>query len=203
MPETFKKLEPSFYRNEDTLSIARDLLGKVLCVRNNATFYSAIIVETEAYCGIEDKACHAYGGRRTKRTETMYLPGGVSYVYFCYGIHHLLNFVTNKEGNPHAVLIRAAEPVDSVVEMMHNRGQKHLIYRLTSGPGNLTKAMGISMEDNACSLQGNSMWVEDRFGPVSPNQILSAKRIGVDYAEEYVDKPWRYFLSGNRWGSKK
>ena len=108
------KLQKDFYQREDVLTISRELLGKVLCTQFEGELTSGIIVETEAYAGETDQASHTYGGRRTLRTEVMYAPGGVSYIYLCYGIHHLFNVVTNFEGIPHAILIRAIKPIDGI-----------------------------------------------------------------------------------------
>ena len=141
------KLQADFYQREDDLLISRELLGKVLYTNFHGELTSGIIVETEAYAGTTDKASHAYGGRRTKRTKIMYSPGGYAYVYLCYGIHHLFNIVTNKENIPHAVLIRAIQPRDGIEIMLQRRNKKKVDHSLTSGPGSLTRALGITVKD--------------------------------------------------------
>ena len=149
-------LPESFYNRKDVVKIARELLGKIL-VTEFGVRTSGIIVETEAYAGITDKASHAYGGRRTGRTEVMYSPGGTAYVYLCYGIHHLFNVVTNIEGIPHAVLIRAIEPVEGIETMLERRGKTKLSPSLTAGPGALSQALGISTALTGTSLQDGKM----------------------------------------------
>jgi len=156
------KLQADFYQREDVLLISRELLGKVLCTNFHGKLTSGIIVETEAYAGVTDKASHAYGGRRTKRTETMYAKGGSAYVYLCYGIHHLFNIVTNKENIPHAVLIRAIQPLDGIEIMLQRRNKKKVDQSLTAGPGSLTRALGITVKDSGTLLMDNLIWLEDQ-----------------------------------------
>ncbi len=143
-----KKLPENFYKRENVLQIARELLGKLLVTNWNGIVTSGRIVEVEAYNGIIDKASHAFGGRRTNRNEIMYADGGVAYVYLCYGIHHLFNVVTHNKETPHAILIRALEPVKGIDEMLRRVGKKKLDNTLTRGPGNLSKALGISTITN-------------------------------------------------------
>jgi DNA-3-methyladenine glycosylase len=196
------KLPYSYYQNPDVNTIAVDLLGKHLFTSINGIVTSGIIVETEAYKGIEDKASHAYGGRFTARTQTMYEEGGMSYVYLCYGIHHLFNVVTNVRNVPHAVLIRALEPVEGLEFMLERRGMTSLKPNITSGPGALAKAMGIDKQLNSADLQGEQIWIEDRGLKYKDNEIVACPRVGVAYADDHALLPWRYFVKGNRFVSK-
>ena len=186
------KLPQEFYLREDVLKVSRELLGKVLCTRIDDVPARVVITETEAYAGVADKASHAYGGRRTKRTEPMFAAGGAAYVYLCYGIHHLFNVVTNIEDVPHAILIRAGKPLEGV-ETMRVRRQKHTVDRtLLGGPGSLAKALGITTGLTGKSLQGNEVWIEDRQILVPADEIVASPRIGVDYAEEDALRPYRF-----------
>lgn len=196
------KLSFSYYQNQDVLFLAKDLLGKVLCTQINGQITAGIIVETEAYMGAFDKASHAYGGRRTNRTETMYSNGGVSYVYLCYGIHYLFNIVTAPEGEPHAVLIRAVEPMEGLEVMESRRNLKAVNYRISSGPGSAAKALGIDNTFNKKELEGDEIWVEDHGIHYTDEQIASVPRIGVDYAGDHALLPWRFFVKGNKYVSK-
>ncbi|MFW5706312.1 MAG: DNA-3-methyladenine glycosylase [Bacteroidota bacterium] len=181
-----------FIRN-DTLWMARDLIGKYLCTRlNGNTVTAGIITETEAYLGSVDRASHAYGNRRTARTNTMFMAGGIAYVYLCYGIHHLFNIVTNTENIPHAILIRGIFPVDGL-EIMEQRIQKKLPLHL-NGPGKLTLALGIKTLHDATSLEGGTIWLEDRSLLIDPKLVKTTPRIGVDYAGEDASLPWRFVL---------
>jgi len=197
------KLPADFYQREDLLIISRELLGKVLCTNFNGKLTSGIIVETEAYAGVTDKASHAYGGRRTKRTEIMYTPGGTAYVYLCYGIHHLFNVVTNVEGVPHAVLIRAVQPLDGIDIMLRRRNLENISNRLTAGPGILSQAMGISVHISGQSLLDKQIWIENRENnnPLKDFKIISSPRVGVQYAGKDASKPWRFRIKGNLWTS--
>jgi len=186
------KLPADFYQREDVLLISRELLGKVLCTNFHGKLTSGIIVETEAYAGVTDKASHAYGGRRTKRTETMYAKGGSAYVYLCYGIHHLFNIVTNKENIPHAVLIRAIQPRDGIEIMLQRRNKKKVDHSLTAGPGSLTRALGITVKDSGTFLMDNLIWLEDQNINYTNQDILASPRVGVQYAGKDAQKPWRF-----------
>jgi DNA-3-methyladenine glycosylase len=183
-------LPVSFYTRDDVVAISRDLLGKLLCTRINGGMVKAIITETEAYAGVDDRASHAYGGKRTSRTEPMFANGGIAYVYLCYGIHHLFNVVTNVEGIPHAVLIRAATPVDGEKLMLRRRGKKHTDRTLLGGPGSVSKALGITTRLTATSLQGDRIWIEDA-GLEVPD-IVTGPRVGVDYAGVDAARPYRF-----------
>lgn len=187
------KLESEFYSRNNVVDIARDLIGKNLFAKINGKITSGIITETEAYAGITDKASHAFGGRRTKRTEVMYAQGGLSYVYLCYGVHHLFNVVTNVCGIPHAVLIRGMVPIDGETEMLR-RCNKNSLNKIADGPGKLTKAMGINMDFNKVDLCSGKLWIEDNGVIVPDKKIKISKRIGIDYAEEDAHLPYRFNL---------
>lgn len=198
---TLKKLDINFYQRDNVLQITREMLGKVLVTKFNGIKTSGRIVETEAYNGIIDKASHAYGGRRTNRTEIMYAPGGVAYVYLCYGIHHLFNVVTNVKDVPHAILIRAVEPISGIDTMLLRRKKLKADYSLTKGPGSVAQALGITTLHTGTSLSGNEVYItEDSF--TSPdNQIQSSPRIGVEYAGNDALLPYRFYIKGNKYVS--
>lgn len=196
------KLPLSYYSNQDVLFLARDLLGKVLFTELNGERTAGIIVETEAYFGVKDKASHAYGGRRTDRTETLYSHGGVSYVYLCYGIHHLFNIVTSVEDEPHAVLIRAVEPLVGKEIMEHRRNMPVSKPAISAGPGSAAKALGIDRSFNKKELTGHEIWIEDHGISYPPAEIIAGPRIGVAYAQEDALLPWRFFVKGNKYVSK-
>lgn len=187
-----KKLSRTFYLREDVTAIARDLLGKALCAHIGGQTAKILITETEAYAGIGDKASHAYGGRRTDRTEPMFGSGGSAYVYLCYGIHHLFNVVTNEEGIPHAVLIRAGRPLDGVDLMLQRRGKTQVDKAFLAGPGSVAKALGITTALTGTSLVDGDIWLEDRRMDVDADDILVGPRVGIDYAEEDAARPYRF-----------
>ena len=196
-----KKLPREFYTRSDVLEIARDLLGKKLVVPNRTgSRVAGIIVETEAYRGPEDRASHAYNGRRTQRTETMYGIGGTAYVYFVYGMHNQFNVVTNVEGLPHAILVRAVEPSEGL-DIMRHRRRGRSEYELTSGPGRLCLAMGIDRKLDKADLLGDRVWIEEGAS-ISPRQIARGPRVGIDYAEEWIKKPWRFWIKDNPFVSR-
>ncbi len=172
------------FQTEDTLAIARFLLGKQITTYVDGLATGGLITETEAYLGVTDRASHSYGGRRTPRTEIMYRKGGIAYIYFCYGMHHLLNLVTGPEGMPHAVLIRALHPTIGLETMQQRRkGRKPL----ASGPGMVCQALGLTLKQN-----GQPLHIEDTG--VRPTEILASPRIGVDYAGPDALLPFRYRL---------
>lgn len=197
---TTTKLSREYYLQNDVLDISRDLLGKVLVTNFNGLRTSGIIVETEAYRAPDDKASHAYNNRRTKRTETMFAAGGISYVYLCYGLHHLFNVVTGAEGTPHAVLIRAIEPLEGIDYMLQRRKLVNLSNKLSAGPAVLTQALGITTLNNATDLTGNQIWIEDHRLPAP--KIVASTRIGVAYAQEHAQLPWRFLIKDHQWVSK-
>ena len=195
------KIPLSYYRQGDVVALARDMLGKKLCTRIDGAFTAAMITETEAYRSWGDRACHAHLNRRTSRTEIMFSNGGVAYVYLCYGIHHLFNIVTNVEGKAEAVLIRSVEPLAGLNLMEQRRKFAATDKRLSSGPGNASKAMGITTDLYGKTLDSNEIWLEDYHKP-DPGKIISATRIGVDYAGEDALHPWRFYLRNNRYVSR-
>lgn len=195
------RLQHDFYLREDTIEVASDLLGKLIVVPDeNGQRVSGMIVETEAYCGVNDRAAHSYGGRRTVRNEVMYARGGSVYVFFVYGMYYQFNVVTGPVDHPHAILIRAVEPVEGIENMRERRGEMK-DGNLTSGPGKLCIALGIDRGSNGEDLTGNRIWMEDhQTFPV--NEIAAGKRIGIDYAGEDAEKLWRLWVKGNQFVSK-
>ena len=204
---SLKKLQRGFY-SKDTLSVAQNLLGKILVHIVNGKKLSGRIVETEAYRGITDKAAHSYGGRRTKRTEVMYGSCGFSYVYMIYGMYYCFNIVTEKKGTPEAVLIRAVEPLENLNEISLNRYNRSFsslnkaqIKNLTNGPGKLCNALSIGKNENNRDLCSSTLYLEDdNFSSFS---IKNAKRIGISYAQEAADYPWRFYIENNIYVSSK
>ena len=195
-------LPREFYTRANVLTVARQLLGRLLVVRSrDGTRVSGIIVETEAYRGPEDRASHAYGGRRTNRTETMYRTGGTAYVYFVYGMYHQFNVVTNVRDAPHAVLVRALEPVEGIPRMRRRRPGR-ADHDLTNGPGKLCAALGISRSLDGADLLGPRVWLEEGRREVRASQIAVGPRVGIDYAQEWADKPWRFWIKGNPYVSR-
>lgn len=194
------KLQPSFYHRRNVTTIARDLLGKVLITSIKGQVSSGIIVETEAYSW-KERGCHAYNGRKTLRNEVMFDAGGKAYVYLCYGMHHLFNVVTNREGIAEAVLVRAVEPLQGVEIMIERRGDVP-VHQLTSGPGKLTRALGIDRSWNGKVLWNDDVWIEDIGKKVSARQLEISKRIGIDYAGEDANLLWRFSIRDNKWVSR-
>lgn len=194
------KLPRVFYTHPDVVSVARRLLGQLLVVPSRAGRVSGLIVETEAYQGPEDRASHAYGGRRTPRTETMYARGGTAYVYFVYGMYYQFNVVTGAAEVPHAVLVRAVEPVEGLALMRRRRGGGP-VQGLTSGPGKLCIALGIDRRLDRADLLGDRIWLEAR-PPVPEDAVATGPRVGIDYAEGWVDRPWRFWLRDSPFASR-
>ena len=180
----------------DAVAVARDLLGKVLCSRIRGRLTAAVITETEAYAGVGDRASHAWGDRRTRRTEPMYADGGAAYVYLCYGIHHLFNVVAGEAGRPLAVLVRAGEPLEGIELMRRRRRQPHG-EGLLAGPGRIAQGLGITTALTGTSLLGDRIWIEDRAIRVRPRDILAGPRVGVDYAGEDAKLPYRFRAHGS------
>ena len=199
----YQKLTSDFYNRPDVLAIARELLGKIIVTSFNGELTAARIVETEAYAGVTDKASHSYGGRRTARTEIMYRTAGTAYVYLIYGIHQLFNIVTDEVDIPHAILIRGAEPVAGVPVMLRRTGKKVADFTLTRGPGNVSKALGITLAHTGESLLGDDFYVaSDGFVPAA-GDIIATPRIGVDYAGADALLPYRFILRNNKYVSGK
>jgi DNA-3-methyladenine glycosylase len=192
-----KKLPLSFYKRGNVLTIAEELLGKIVVTKWNNIVTSGRIVECEAYDGIIDRASHAFGGRRTARNEIMYADAGNAYVYINYGIHHLFNVVTNKKDVPHAILIRALEPLQGVKEMLKRRGKKQMDHTLTKGPGNLSEALGIKIRHNGISLHSRQLFIAgDGFVP-EKKLIGYSARIGVESSGEAAKYLYRFYIKGN------
>lgn len=181
-----------YYRNSDVLFLSRDLLGKCLFTSINGVVTGGVILETEAYRGPEDRASHAHKLKRTKRNEVMYAAGGVAYVYWCYGIHSLFNIVTNQRDIPHAILIRAIQPIEGVEMMLKRRKKKTVDKTLAGGPGTLTQALGITVKHNGLPLTGPTIWIEDKGIKVPKAAVTTGPRVGVDYAGEDANLPWRF-----------
>jgi DNA-3-methyladenine glycosylase len=192
-------LPRAFYTRPDVVRIARELLGKQLFTRMDGVTASGIICETEAYAGITDRASHAFGGRRTQRTETMYAMGGTAYIYLCYGIHSLFNVVTNEPGIPHAVLIRGIIPAQGTDVMLLRTGKLKMTKDFGTGPGKVAKILGIHYSHTGLDLvnmpadpDAPAIWISDDGITVTPGSIISGPRIGVDYAVEDALLPYRF-----------
>jgi len=199
------RLDKDFYLNENVVEISRDLLGKYLFTKIDGKLTAGIITETEAYAGETDKASHAYNNRRTNRTEIMFADGGVSYVYLCYGIHHLFNIVTNYKNVPHAVLVRAIKPVVGITTILERRnidpakaninqvvsGKK----KIASGPGTVSQALGIRTEHSGLYLTGKTIWIEDKGIKINDKEIITGPRVGVDYAGDDAKLPYRFIVN--------
>ncbi|MTI40617.1 DNA-3-methyladenine glycosylase [Fulvivirga lutimaris] len=190
-----KKLDNSYYLADDVVALAKDLVGKELHVKTDLGHRSGIIVETEAYSYLE-KGCHAYDNKRTARTEPLFMAGGVAYIYLCYGIHHLFNIVTNAEDKAEAVLIRAVQP-----NIGFEPEELKPSSKITSGPGKLSKVLGIDLNLNKISLTGDTIWLTDAVD--NSMDVLASKRIGIDYAGEDANLLWRFTAKNSPWISKK
>jgi DNA-3-methyladenine glycosylase len=198
------KLEKDFYLREDVVQISKDLLGNYLFTKINGQLTAGIITETEAYAGEIDKASHAYNNRRTSRTEIMFAEGGVSYVYLCYGIHHLFNVVTNFRDQPHAVLVRAIQPAEGLKTILERRNieptkeNTELVLKgkkkITGGPGTVSQALGIRTSHSGLDLTKNVIWIEDKGIQIQPQDIITGPRVGVDYAGEDAKLPYRFIV---------
>ena len=197
-----QKLPQSFYLRNDVVKIARELLGKILVTNWNNEYTSGRIVETEAYAGEFDKASHASKGR-TARTSVMFEEGGTAYVYLCYGIHEMFNIVTNKSGTPHAILIRAVEPIEGIDIMLRRTGKKVFNETLTRGPGNVGKAFGFHRSQCGVSLQSDELYIADDGYKPDKKLIVASPRIGVDYAGDDALLDYRLYIKGNKFVSGK
>jgi DNA-3-methyladenine glycosylase len=194
-----KPLPREFYARP-VLTVARDVIGKVLVHETAQGLLAGRIVEAEAYRGPEDRAAHSWGGRRTERTEVMFGPPGFAYVFFVYGMHWHVNVVTTKAGAPHAVLLRAVEPLVGVRLMAQRRGLPETNVNLTNGPGKLCQAFGIDKRHNKVDLTAGRLFLSE--GDTPRGKLVRSARIGVDYAGSWAEKPWRFCEQGNRWVSR-
>ena len=201
--QNWQKLPIDFYTRDNVVTIAKDLLGKLLVTKFDGILTAGRIVETEAYNGAIDKASHAFGNRRTHRTEVMFANGGTVYVYLCYGIHHLFNVVTNIAEIPHAVLIRAVEPVIGVETMLSRTAKGKIDFTITKGPGNVSKALGITTQHTGANLQSAELFIADDDYIVKKSCVLATPRIGVIYAKEDALLPYRFIIKGNPFVSAK
>lgn len=197
-----KKIGLDWYQQEEVVKVAQLLLGKRLCTSVDGSITKGMIVETEAYSGDDDKACHANNQRKTNRNRIMFEQGGHAYVYLCYGIHHLFNVVTNISGKADAVLVRAIEPLEGIEVMLKRRKMRKLEKRLSSGPGTLSEALGIKTRHYGTRLDSDRIWIEEGM-EVVPDQVVATPRIGVDYAGEDAAKLWRFYVKENEWVSRK
>jgi DNA-3-methyladenine glycosylase len=196
------KLPESFFKSDDVVQLSAKLLGKLLYTYIDGQLAGGIIVETEAYRGPEDRGSHAYNNRRTPRNEIMYAEGGVVYMYICYGIHDMLNIVTGRKGDSHAILIRALEPVVGLDIMRLRRGFDTDDRRLCKGPGALARAMGLNKTHNGLSVSGDEIWIEENTDFKPAEQIVSAPRIGLNIDEPYKSIPWRFYVKGSKYISR-
>lgn len=200
-----KLIDREYYLNPDVVGLAKSLLGKIMVSKVDNHITSGIIIETEAYKAPEDRASHAFNNRRTPRTSTMFMEGGHAYVYICYGIHHLFNVITAVEGIPHAVLIRALEPLDGLDHMLIRRKMSSLNHIITKGPGSLSQALGITQNLNATKLYDKKSPIQlfESNQMYSDSQIGISKRIGVESSGESASLPYRFYVKGNVYVSGK
>ena len=189
------RLDKNYYFEKDVVKLAKNLIGKVIHTNIEGIISSAIITETEAYAGVTDMASHAYGGRRTQRTEIMYKEGGTAYVYLCYGMHYLFNIVTNEQDTPHAVLIRGIYPLSGADGMLKRVNKNKITNNLGNGPGKVSKLLGINKNHNGISLLGDIVWLTNNEIKIDDSLIIVDKRIGIDYAGEDAMLPYRFYLN--------
>lgn len=193
----FDPLPLDFYDRDDVVSVARELLGQWIVTRFNGKVTAGRIVETEAYAGITDRASHAWNNRRTSRTEVMFGPPGHAYVYLCYGMHQLFNVVTNRRDVPHAILIRGIEPFLGLEHMAQRTGKKPTDAGLTRGPGNLAKALDITIAHSGTSLMNGTIIIAKGDQTIDPSSIIATPRIGVAYAGMDALLPYRFLVRNN------
>lgn len=194
--------DKAFFQRTKVTSVAADLLGKVLISDIGGHRTAGIIVETEAYSW-KERGCHAFQNRMTSRNAPMFNEGGILYVYLCYGIHSLMNIVTGKEGEAEAVLIRALQPVQGVEFMKKRMGVKN-DKRITSGPGKLTKALGINLHHNQINILKTDSLIrihDSGLNIIPKKEIAAASRIGIQFAGEDANLPWRFYIRNNPWVS--
>ena len=197
------KLPISFYKRKDVVIVARELIGKVVVTNLDGLITSGRIVETEAYVAHIDKASHSFGGRRTAKNEHMYATAGTAYVYICYGMHQMLNVVTNDKDIPDAVLIRAIEPLEGIDIMLKRTGKPKMDFTLTRGPGNVGKALGIFKKHSGSHLLDEEIYLADDGFKTKDNEIGISKRIGVESAFPDSELPYRFYIKGNKYVSGK
>ena len=197
------KLPISFYKRKDVVIVARELIGKVVITNLDGLITSGRIVETEAYVAHIDKASHSFGGRRTAKNEHMYATAGTAYVYICYGMHQMLNVVTNDKDIPDAVLIRAIEPLEGIDIMLKRTGKPKMDFTLTRGPGNVGKALGIFKKHSGLHLLDEEIYLADDGFKTKDNEIGISKRIGVESAFPDSELPYRFYVRGNKFVSGK
>ena len=198
-----KKLPLSFYQRNDVVKIAKELLGKIVVTNFDGKITSGKIVETEAYVGITDKASHSFAGRRTARNEHMYSSAGTAYIYICYGMHQMLNVVTNDREIPDAILIRAVEPLQGIETMLERTGKMKADKTLTRGPGNVGKALGIFKHHSGLFLLDEQIYLLDDGEKILQENIGISKRIGVENAGSDALLPYRFYVKGNKFVSGK
>ncbi len=196
---------PRRFYERDPLVVAQELLGKIVVHETSEGVTSGRVVETEAYLGPEDKASHAFGNLRTKRTQTQFGPKGHAYIYLIYGMYYCFNVTSGAvSGKPEAVLFRALEPLEGVELMMKRRprakGKKE---NLANGPGKLCQALGLTKVQNGADLTVPPFYIEDDGFAVSRDGVVQTTRIGVDYADDWKHKPWRFYIKGNSFVSKR
>lgn len=201
-------ISKDFYK-KGAIEVAKSILGDYLVREVDGRKIKSIIVETESYIGATDKACHAYNYKKTERTKPLFKEGGLAYVYFIYGLYHCFNIVTNIKDEPEAVLIRAIEPIDNLDYIANKRFKKNYneltktqMRNLTNGPSKLCSALSITREDNYKKLYlKGDLYLE--YNPNKNIEIVETTRIGIDYAEEAKDFPWRFYIKNNPYVSKK
>jgi len=198
-----KRLPLSFYQRKDVVKIAKELLGKIVVTNFGGKITSGRIVETEAYVAITDKASHSFGGKRTARNEHMYSAAGTAYIYICYGMHQMLNVITNDKEIPDAILIRAIEPLEGIDIMLQRTGKVKVDKTLTRGPGNVGKALGIFKHHSGLFLLDEQIYLADDGEKISEGNIGISKRIGVESAGPDALLPYRFYIRGNKYVSGK
>jgi DNA-3-methyladenine glycosylase len=197
------RLPPSFYQRPDVVLITKELMGKLLVSNIDHRLTAGRIVEAEAYNGPFDKAAHSYNNRRTARTEVMFAAGGLAYIYLCYGIHQMFNIVTNEKDIPNAILIRAIEPVAGIDVMLERTKKEAHSFDLTRGPGRVAKALGLHTSQTGTSLQSDEIYLAEDDFQYNDSDIIATTRIGVGYAAEDADLPYRFVVKGNKYVSGK
>lgn len=187
-----------FFDRDDVVSIAKELIGKILLTNFDNVITSGRIVETEAYLAFSDKASHSYNGRRTAKNEHMYSAPGTVYVYICYGMHQMMNIVTNKKDIPDAVLIRALEPLEGIETMLERSGKIKVDHTLTKGPGNVGRSLGIHKKHSGELIHSGHIFLLEDGNTFTEDNIVCSKRIGVESAGAHRLLPYRFYVKGNK-----